>query len=569
MPHVLVALSASALAGVTGHVSSEGQAISISSYDRVGGTRQAASLMLEESIGLHYSGMPFGPSVALIAAGVEALNVNSWSSGASLSGRAASIDLSVGLFPRRALPVRIYAHGTLTDGSGPSVLTMGNRESLLYGASLNLDPDQKWPGARLEAQEQRMTALGSKRTLGDVTRMVSGSVYRSFGEHQVNLGAQFRQDEREVLGKIDNFLVNGSWTSPRHQTGLVLGETERTLLPAGLAGVSPSTDRFGRLWHVQRWFPELSTDASAHVVDSSFANGTGTQVGVGVGASWKPLAAHDFLLSGSADVGATRSQNPGGTATGSVGGGGLRAAYSRPVRRFVGGAAFGASATHCSCVGSIEATRSMVDGTLTLGTLDFERFNASAEYTVAWVQAPPVLGGARFEHHARLAGQARIHQVLGQLSLGYDDSVRDYVDVTTNQIVPFHERVFVGAISALVPIASGTLSAEARHARGASFSSPSPFVNAPLSSARTTTHVSLDALYPVGTRVEARAGALADWTTLSGSQGLFTAGGQATISVRFGRLIGALSYQYTRSDVSGLATNQHLVRLMLSRPFAL
>jgi hypothetical protein len=238
VPVTLLSVAAAAHAGTFGFVSGQGQGQVLDVRSPNGDQTTSSSLLLQENLGIHYAGLPFGPSVAMLGAGLEASNVNAFGpSGSLLSGRSATLDLSLGLLPRRALPVRLYVRGTVTDGGPQSLATLGGRESLAYGANVNLEPMASFlPGLRLDAEEHRFTGQGTLTPLGDVRRTLSATLYRSIFSQQLYANVRVEQEQRTTVGQWLG--VNGtiSWAGPTHQTTALASYLTRSL---DLAGQGP------------------------------------------------------------------------------------------------------------------------------------------------------------------------------------------------------------------------------------------------------------------------------------------------------------------------------------------
>lgn len=566
----LLLMSFTASAGISGHVSVQGQAASLLADTPNGGEQVSSSALLQENLGIHYAGMPFGPAVLLLTGGIEAMNVNGWSAGgAQVSGRSATLDVSVGLLPRRSVPVRVFARATLADGSPQSFATLGGGESVLYGLGLNLEPGAVLPGLRLEAQEHRFTGPHAGSPLGDVRRLVTASTFRAFGEHQVSLGLRVEQELHPALGQWLGFAASGAWISPRHQTTVLYTQFDRDFVLPSLPTGQSTTERNGRLAHVQRLTPSLLAEASARISETRFAAAAGTLGGGGLGVTWKPLEAHDLLVSASGDVGVTRTVGGAGVGDGNAVGGGVRAGYARPLGVVKVGAVVGAGANGCSCVGPASGLLSSLEGGVSVGTLGPGPLEVRGEYTLTRVGAPPGRGGDRLEHRARAFGRTRIGRADLYGSLAYDDGFREFIDVNTGAAGALHEQGFSGALGTTVAVWRGSVTAEARHARGVAVLPPTPFVLGPPQTARALTHLMLNGLLPVRDWLDVSGGGVATWTVLDVGAPLTTVSASLGLTWHFGRITAALQYSFLRSDTVGLATHQHLVRAWVTRPFEL
>lgn len=248
--------AATALAGLTGEVSASGQVQVLDAQQPGGASRQSTAALLSENLSLHYAGMPFGTSVAMLGAGLHASNLNLWSDAGPLSARTASASLSVGFLPRRAVPVRLYVRGTLAEGAPQLVPTLGGRESLAFGANVSLEPRGWAPGVRADFDEQHFSAPGAVEVLGDVRRAASLVLARPFGAHRVSLGVRFDQEHRALSGDWSRVGVDGQWLAPGQQLTLSLAQVDR--LPLTTALVPTATrERQGRAEYGLRWSPQM------------------------------------------------------------------------------------------------------------------------------------------------------------------------------------------------------------------------------------------------------------------------------------------------------------------------
>lgn len=558
-----------AQAGVFGFASAQGQAQTFEATGANGATTGTRSLLISENLGLHYAGTPFGPNALLLGAGFEGMNVNAFGdTGSLMSGRAATVDLSVGLFPRRALPLRLYVRGTLTDGSPQSFATLGGRESLAYGANVHLEPYKLLPGLRLDAEQHHFTGFGTATPLGDVRRTLTATLYKSFDAHQVTATARVTQEARTAVGEWLGANLLLSWTSPKHTTTVLAESVDRSRLVLLLPNAPRSmVERTVRLGHQQRWTARFFTDATARLSDVRLDSATGTQGAAAVGAAWQPLEQHELQLSATGDVGfATTSAT---TQTGSTAGGSARAGYGRPLGPVRPGVSVGAMAQHCAnCVGLKDGWLGAFETGASVSTLGFERFDAQLDYRLALVRAPMGRGGNRTEHHARANGRIRL-PMRGELNLlvAWDDGYRDYIDLSSGGIATLREQAFTVGAGVHTTIGRGTAGVDARHARGLAVLPAATFSFGPPLTAREVTQVTATALVPVSPIFDAQAGALGAWTVLDGGRPLTTYGGNVGLTARVGRFTSQLTWNVMRNDTAGFVTTQHLVRLSLSRPF--
>lgn len=564
-----VLMASVAQAGVFGNVSAEGQAQTLDATTPNGTTQSVRSLLISENLGLHYAGTPFGPNAVLLSAGFEGMNMNAFGdAGALLSGRSATLDLAIGLFPRRALPLRLYVRGTLTDGGPQSIATLGGREALAFGANVHLEPFVWAPGLRVDAEQLNFTGIGTTTPLADVRRALTASLYKQLDTHQVTATLRVTQENRTVVGEWLGVNLLGSWTSPKHSTTLMAESVDRSHLIVPLPGAASSmVERNVRFAHQQRWTPRFFTDATGRLSDVRFDNASGTQGGATVGASWQPFEQHELAASATGDVGfATTTAT---TKVGSTAGGAARVGYGRVIGPVRPGVFAGTMAQHCAnCVGLTDGWMASVDTGVSVSTVGFERFDAQADYRVALVRAPMGRGGNRTEHHAKGTGRVRIGARSEVYTLiGYDDGYRDYIDLLSGGIATLREQAFTIGGGAQTTLGRGTGNLDLRHLRGASVIPQSPFSLGPPLTARSVTQLSANVMLPVLPWLDAHAGGLAGWTVLDSNLPLTTITGNVGVTARFGRFTSSLSWNVVRNDTQGFVTTQHLVRLSLARPF--
>lgn len=565
----LCLLAPLAHAGVSGNASAQGMVQTLESKAPNGVSLGTRTLLLSENLGIHYSGTPFGSNAVLLSAGFEGMNVNAWGDGGALvSGRAATIDLSVGLFPRRSLPLRLYARGTLTDGGPQAVATMGGREAIAFGANVHLEPFRFFPGLRVDAEQTSFTGIGTTRPLGDVRRTLTANLYKQIDTHQLSATARIIQENRTFSGEWLGVNLLTSWTSPKHTTILLAESVDRSRLTFQVPGLSPSmVERTVRLSHQQRWMPRLFTDATLRLTDVRFTSAFGTQGGGTISASWQPFEAHELQVSGGADLGFASTSAT--TQLGQVAGGTARVGYSRLISVVRPGVFVGGLAQHCAnCVGLTDGWLGSFDAGGSISLVGITRFDAQADYRIALVRAPMGRGGNRTEHHAR--GTGRFHLgTRGDLYVivGYDDGFRDYIDLLSGGIATLREQAVTVGGGAQLTLGRGTASLDARHMRGNSVIPQSTFTLGPPPTARVVTQLNATVLMPVLPWLDAQAGGNAAWTVLDNALPLNTLNGNVGATARFGRFTTGLSWNVMRNDFGGAITTQHLIRLSINRPF--
>ncbi len=556
-------------AGVYGDLSAQGQAQTFEATTPNGSKSSTRSLIIAENLGLHYAGTPFGPNAVMLGAGLQAVNVNGFGdAGALVSGRSATLDVSVGLFPRRALPLRLYARGTLTDGGPQSLATLGGRESLAVGANVHLEPFAILPGLRLDVEQLNFTGYGTTTPLGDVRRTLAATLYKQLDSHQLSATVRVTQEQRSLIGEWLGVGLLGSWTGPQHTTSLAAESVDRSKLVVPLPGAATSmVDRTLRLNHQQRWTRRFFMDASARLADVRFDAASGTQGGATAGVSWQPFEAHELSVSAAGDVGfATTTAT---TQTGATAGGTGRLGYARAFGPIRAGAFVGGMGQHCqNCVGLTDGWMGSFDVGVAASTVAFERFDAQADYRTALVRAPMGRGGNRTEHHGKLTGRVRLWGRSELYALvGYDDGFRDYIDLTSGGIASLHEQALSLGGGAQVLVWRGMASVDARHVRGNSVIPASPFSLGPPLTAREVTQLSANLVLPVLPWLDAQGGAMSGWTVLDNARPLFTVTTNVGLTARVGRFSSSLTWNVYRNDTQGFVTTQHLVRLAVSRPF--
>ena len=213
----LVALAPMAAgANVNGNVELQSQSVQTWGEAREGGFQGTTATLLQETLSLHYAGLPFGPAVALVTMGGGFTNIDgALGSGGSLHGRATSFDLSAAFLPRRSYPLRIFTRGSIVSGPPGVIASTGGAETLAYGAALNLEPGAVLPGLRLEVDEARSSHLPD-RPLSDVRRMLNASASQVMGEQRLSLSLRVDDERREQAGQFATRTAN--FPGSRHST---------------------------------------------------------------------------------------------------------------------------------------------------------------------------------------------------------------------------------------------------------------------------------------------------------------------------------------------------------------
>jgi len=559
--------AAPARANVTGVAEVQGQSTQSVFHPYGGHATSSVMSLLMESLSLHYAGLPFGPAVAVTTLGGSFTNVNTWQGSAlSGTGQVLSFDTSIGFLPRRAVPLRLYASGSLVGGTSGQLATRGAGPSVLYGGSLNLEPGSWLPGFRLDASEGRTSRPGQAE-LSDVQRRLVASAYQTLGGQRLVLGARFESDHREGAGDVTSRGATLDWSSALHQTNFFATDVKRSL-PI-LSGIGSDRTLGGQ--SEQRWSQSLSTQLGARIAKASGGGASGEVADARAGFAWRPIqASQQLTLSGSFFGGRTRTSSSAGDASGSTWGAGGRAGYARPLGPVTGGLSLGAFTTGCDCAFGNGGTSTVVDGTLSLALQPHPRGSAQLDYTVAVARAPLGRGGDRLENHARAWGRLVIGPVTeANGGLGYDDHVRELLDITTGRAVQIHEQAITASLGGSTRIGSAVCSADVRHARNAAaVERGSVFVAGRPTVAHAVTSGQAGLSWSPWDRLGLQAQAFASYTDLRNAPDLASVGANALLTWRTGRLLASLQYQLLSTRMTGQPSSfQQTVRAVLSRPF--
>lgn len=557
-----------ARANVTGYAEVQGQATQTVSQPVGGSAQSSAMTLLMETLSLHYAGLPFGPSVAVATAGGSFSSVNTWyGNGQQASGQVLSFDTSLGLLPRRAVPLRLYAGGTLVTGTGGPLATTGAGPSLLYGGAVNLEPGPWTPGLRLDLSEARSSRRGFADLSDTQRRLVASSFLEARGQ-RLNLSLRLERDHREAAGDVSSRALTFDWGSPRQQTTLLASEVRRSL--SFLTGIT--SDRLLSASSVQRWHPALSTQVDARLTEAGGAGASGTLGDARAAFTWRPVDARQQLtLSGSGNAGFTRTSSGAGEVTGDSYGAGGRASYGRQLGPLNGSLSLGAQASTCSCRFGNDGTTTLLDATAAAVLLPAARGSCQAEYTIVRALAPLARGGDRLESHARTFGWLAVGEASTlTASLAYDAARRELLDITTGTAISLPERAVTASLGGSTRLGRVYPSAEVRHARNSVVTEGSPFVAGSTRRVRSMTSglasMSWNPLEPLGLQGQLRA----SWTELSDERSLSSLGVNLSLTWRLGRLLVGARYQLVRSQLGGdPASLQQSIHASLSRPFEL
>jgi len=557
-----------ARANVTGYAEVQGQSTQTTTQPVGGEARTSATNLLQETLSLHYAGLPFGPAVALVTAGGTFSSVNAWyGQGLQASSRALSFDTSLGLLPRRSVPLRLYAGGTVVTGTSGPLAANGAGPSLLYGGALNLEPGRLAPGLRLDLSEARSSRPGLP-DLSDLQRRLTATAYLDARGQRLNLSLRMEDDHREAAGDVTSRALTLDWGSPRHQTTLLASAVRRSL--AILTGIT--SDRQLSASSVQRWQPAVSTSLSARLSESSGGGASGTLGDARASFTWRPVdGRRQLTLSGGGSAGFTRTTSAAGEVTGDTYGASARASYGQPVGPVNALLAVGAATSTCDCRFGNQGTTTLLDASASATLVAGGRRSCQLDYAAVRATAPLASGGDRLEHHARAFGWLGLGEASSvTASLGYDEGRRELLDITTGRAVTLPERALSASLGGATQLGRVFPSAEVRHARNTVVTEGSPFVAGSATRVRAVTSglatLAWNPLERLGLQGQLRG----SWTELDRAATLATIGANLALTWRLGRLLLAAQYQLTRSQLGDdPAASQQSIRLTLSRPFEL
>lgn len=558
----LLCAPAAARANVNGTVEIAGQAVNTTAA----GTNSTATL-LQETVALHYAGLPFGPTVALVTLGGGFTNVDgALGSGGNLHGRVYSFDLSAALFPLRAYPLRFFTRGSVTDGLPGVVASASTSEALAYGAALNLQPYGWMPALRLEGEEARSSHLAGE-PLSDVRRDFTLGLYKQAGDERVSALVRVDTDRRHDEGKFDTGSASLTWSGPTHDTTLAATEIEHSAVD--LAGLA--SEREASAGHVQRFGDRLAASAVVRYGDASTPHAaTGRRGEAEASVNWKPVAGEDAVLSAFANGGATHTVSSTATVDGTTAGGGARAGYARRFGFLQAAANAGLGTSSCDCGFGNRGSQTTADGGISLGLLSTSLLAIQADYAVARVFAPLSRGGRRLEQHVRSSARVPLTAATElTLSLGYDDGFRELIAIDTGTAYTLHELAGSAALGWNYRFNWALLGAEVRYARGAVVVPPNRFVAGTPSTAHALTSGSVNASMNLRPGLQLTAVATASRTDLDDARPLLSTNGVAGLNWRVGQLTCTAQYQILRTDVGGNPATQQSIRAGISRPFEL
>lgn len=531
------------------------------------GVDRSPSTLLMERLSLRYAGLPFGPSVAVASVGGAFSNASGWmGNGAHTEGRVVSFDASLGLLPRRAVPLRLYGSGTLDAGTSGVLASQGAGPALLYGAALNLEPGRVLPGLRLDASEGRTSRPGHPDG-SDVQRRFVASSYGTVARQRVNLSLRLDGDERDGAGSITSTGATLNVSSAPHQTTLLATQIRRSL--PSLAGITSDRTLSGD--SNQRWSPALGTNVGLRLSEAGADGARGTTTDTRAGFTWVALpGTHQLTLSGGGTAGRTRTSGAGNEGSGDAWGGSARAGFTGPLGRFTGGLGVGAALDTCDCTFGNDGTTTLLEASASAGLPVAGRGSAQADYKLVRALAPVTRGGDRLEHHARAVGRLSAGAASSfSATVSYDDGVRDLLDITTGRAASQHERVVGGSLGVNRNLGTLSLSGDVSHSRGRLVSSGG-FVGGRTRQARTSTGGQATLAWRPRPELGVQAQAIGTWTTLDDGTSVGSFAGSGALVWRLGLLTATLQYQASRVELVGVESSfQHSVRAVVGRPFEL
>lgn len=562
LPALALAAARPAHANVTGNLELQ----SHTTQNLARGADASPSTLLLETLSLRWAGLPFGPAVAVATLGGGISNVSGWmGDGVRTDGRVVSFDGSLGLLPRRAVPLRVYASGSLEAGTGGALASHGAGPTLLYGGALSLEPGAL-PGLRVDASEARASRPGHP-DLSDAQRRLVASSWGTVARQRVNLALRAEDDRRAGAGDVTSLGGTLAVSSAPHQTTLVASSVRRSV--PSLAGIT--SDRALGASSDQRWSRALGTQLGGRWADARAAGAVGSVADLRAGVTWAPLAgAQQLTLSGGGGAGLTRTTAAGVEGDGESYEASARVGWAGPLRRLTAGLALGTAVAACDCTFGNEGTSTLVDATASLGLPASARRSGQSSYTLVRAFAPLARGGDRLEHHARASGRLVLGAGTLTASLSYDDAVRDLLDITAARAATLHERAVGGQLGVARDLGGVSLSGELRHTRGRILAEGSPFFARTARQARTLTSGQAGLAWRPRHDVGVQAQAIGTWTTLEDSSSIGSFGANAALGWRLGRITASLQYQALRVELAGAESSfQHSVRTVVGRPFDL
>lgn len=554
-------------AGITGNVEFQTQTVRTSGDTAFGSFAPTTTTLLQETVSLHYAGLPFGPAVALVTMGGGFTNIDAaLGTPSPQRARAMSFDLSASFLPRRSYPLRIFARGTVVDATSGSIAAAGtNGNSLGYGASVNL-PSVGWlPSIRLNAEELRYSHfLGP--SLGDLRRIFNASASQQLGGDQLALTLRIDHELVAGAGSFDTRTGTVSLANPLRQTLLVLRSVDHSL--TNVAGLSGETA--AGLTHTQRFTPTVSSNSSVQYSGATASDGAeGENVNAQTGVSVQAIG-NQLTLSGALNGGYTRTHSSTADASGTMYGGGARAGYTRMLGAWRAGISSGASISECDCTLGNAGALSSVDAAVGAGITTAGRRSFQGDYAISRIFASAQRGGKRLEHHVRGTARLPVGQTTDAIvSLGYDDGFRELIDLRAGSAATLHERAITGSLGASTSFARGSVGAGVRHARGMVVVPATTFVAGTPAVARSITSGTLNATWLPYERVDIQGLLSGSYTDATGIAGQYSTQIGVRAQYRLGRIVMRGEYQAVRSTQPSYASIQQTIRFSIARPFEL
>lgn len=564
---VAALVAPAAIAGITGNVELQSQTVRTDGETAFGSLSPTTTTLLQETVSLHYAGLPFGPAVALVTMGGGFTNIDSALGTASPQrGRAGSFDLSAAFLPRRSYPLRIFARGTVVDAGGGGLVAAGtNGNSLGYGGSLNLAQGHYLPSLRLDAEELRFSHLFGP-SLGDLRRTLNASAFKQVGADQLNLTLHLDHESVANAGSFENRYAMLSWTNPFRQTLLTGRSVDHSL--TNVAGLT--SEKEAAVSHAQRWSPRVSSSSSVQYSSASASDGAeGNSLSAQAGASVQAIP-DQLSLSANANAATTHTHSAIADASGKTYGAGGRAGYTRMFGAWRTGVSGGASVNQCDCALGNAGSLTSIDGGLSAGITTAERRSFQADYALARIFAAAPRGGKRLEQHLR--GGARIPlgaNTDANASAGYDDGYRELIDVRAGIARTLRERALSASLGLSMAFDHGSVGGDVRHSRGTVIVPATRFVAGIPTVARSITSATLNASWSPIERLDLQGLLSGSYTDATGIAGQYSTQLGIRAAWRLGRISVRADYQAVRTVVTSLTSVQQTIRFSIARPFEL
>ena len=563
---VVVLAAPAALAGITGNLELQSQTVRTEGDTSFGPYSPTTATLLQETVSLHYAGLPFGPAVALVTMGGGFTNIDSaLGTPTAQRARAGSFDLSAGFLPRRSYPLRIFARGTIVDAPSGGVVAAGtNGNSIAYGANLNFEAGGFMPSLRLDAEELRYSHfLGP--SLGDLRRTFNAAAFKQLGADQLSLNLHLDLESVSGAGSFQNRSGVLSLANPFRQTLLTVRSVDHTL--TNIAGLT--SEREATASHTQRFTSRISSSSSVQYSGASATGADGSNVNAQTGLTVQAIP-DQLTFSGGVNGGTMRTHSSLADTRGQTYGANIRSGYTQMLGPWRGAISGGAAANECDCMLGNAGGLTQVDGSVSAGISTADRRSMQADYSIARVFASRERGGNRLEQHVRGNGRIPIGEMTdATASLGYDDGYRELIDLRAGTSYTRRERAISGSVGLAAGFAHGSVAGDVRHSRGTVIVPATAFVAGTPVVARSITSATLNATWLPLERMDIQGLVSGSFTDATGDNGQYSTQAGVRAQYRIGRITFRGDYQYVRSLVSSLNSVQQTIRFSISRPFEL